>query len=74
MLRKLGIHTKQQLKELKGDVYVFFCINAKGKVCDIKVIYSDNKLFNNAAIRIIKKSSKHWKAGYVEGNNKNLES
>ena len=55
------------MKEIQGTVYVNFCINQQGDVCDMKIAYSDSELLNNESIRVIKKSSKYWKPGYAEG-------
>ena len=63
---------KARKRGIKGDVYVYFEIDKNGILCDPKIVYSDNELLNSESLRIIKKSSKYWKAGYCEGELANI--
>ena len=54
-------------KRIEGDVYIYFCINSKSELCDIRIEKSDNEIFNYESIRVLKKSAKYWQAGYSEG-------
>lgn len=65
--KKLRYPSKALIKGIQGKVHVNFCIDKEGNVCDVKVVQSDNELLNNSAITVIKKSSKYWKPGYIEG-------
>jgi TonB family protein len=53
---------------IEGDVYVYFCIDRNNEICDIKITHSDNELFNEESIRVLKESARYWKAGYSEGD------
>jgi TonB family protein len=52
---------------IKGTVQVSFAIDAHDKICDLKVVQSDDQSLNSAALDVIKKSSKYWKTGSLEG-------
>jgi len=54
-------------KKIEGNVYVRFYIDEQGRICDMKIVHSDNDLLNDEAIRVLKESSKYWQPGYVEG-------
>jgi len=51
----------------EGDVYVYFVVDTIGGICQLKIVKSDNELFSKEALRVVKKSSKYWGAGYREG-------
>jgi len=53
-------------KKLKGKVLVQFKVNGKGKVVDIKVIQSSDKIFNSSAIKVVE-SMPVWKPGKQRG-------
>lgn len=57
---------KAMEKGLTGKVKVQFVIDENGKICEAKVIDSDNKIFNNEAKRIVSQMPA-WQPGSQRG-------
>lgn len=61
------IYPEEARKELiEGNVYVSFVIDTNGKVKDVRIMYSSNSIFNQAATDVISHSPK-WKPGTYKG-------
>lgn len=66
--KKIIYPAEALFNDIEGDVVLYFCIDKKGKVCDVEVVYSDYSPFNKQCVNKLKRTSKYWEVGYAEGN------
>ena len=52
---------------IEGVVYVSFVVTDTGSVGDVYISQSSQNIFNGEAIRLVKNTSGHWRAGMVDG-------
>ena len=56
---------------IEGVVYVSFVVTDTGSVGDVYISQSSQNIFNGEAIRVVKNTSGHWRAGLVDGKSVN---
>lgn len=59
-------------KGIEGKVFISFLITKSGKVTNADILRSDNEIFNEEALRVVR-SMPDWKPGKVNGENVNVK-
>ncbi len=71
IIKNIVYPVKAKTEGFTGKVFVQFVVSKTGKITDVKVLQSDNEIFNQEAINVVTKMP-DWKPGLVDNKPVNV--